>query len=235
MKIAISIPTYKRSDGKTPFYLQRALNSIFTQYHYDFKVFVIGDHYEDEDELESIISIYPESHLLCFNLNKAMERSKYSNRKDILWTCGGVFAHNYMTDIILNEGFDYICHIDHDDYWEPRHLQVINEVITKTKADWVCTMSTFKSDIIPIVDSSDFIIPYLPKGCHLINSSTCYNYKTIPLRYRNVYEETGSIYPSDADLWDRIGNYISENKLTSYVINELTCYHEEEGFTNACR
>ena len=224
------MPTYQRSDGKTPLYLKRSLDSIFAQTFFNFKLFIAGDCYEDEDELESVISPYTGDHLYCINLDKAVEREKYINRKDILWTCGGVYANNYMTEIVLEEGFDYICHIDHDDYWEPQHLQVISKVIEQTQADWVCTKSTFKDVVIPEDSSNEYAIPYLPKGCHLINSSTCFNYRTIPLRYRNVYEETGIIKPSDADLWDRMSEYIVEHKLLSYLINELSCFHEEEGY-----
>lgn len=128
MKIAVAIPTYQRPDGKTPFYLRRVLNSIFEQEYGNFKIFLVGDHYENEDELASIVNEYPSNRLYCVNLDKAMERDKYKNMKEVLWSCGGVHAHNYITEVILSEGFDYICHADHDDYWGPQHLKIINAV-----------------------------------------------------------------------------------------------------------
>ena len=52
MKLAISTSTYKRKDGGTPNLLKRALDSIFNQTHQDFKIFLIGDRYEDENEIK---------------------------------------------------------------------------------------------------------------------------------------------------------------------------------------
>jgi hypothetical protein len=57
------------------------------------------------------------------------------------------------------------------------------------------------------------------------------NFKTIPLKYRDILGETGQVgEPADADLWDRCREYILKHNLKSYVINKLTCYHEEEGY-----
>jgi len=65
----------------------------------------------------------------------------------------------------------------------------------------------------------------------LIHSSTCINFKKIPLRHRNIFEETGvSGLPGDADLWLRISNYLKENNLNGILINKITCKHIEEGY-----
>jgi hypothetical protein len=53
----------------------------------------------------------------------------------------------------------------------------------------------------------------------------CINHKLIPLRYRDVFEETGILEPSNADLWLRSNQYIKENNLESYLITSLTCFH----------
>ena len=50
MNIAIVTPTYRRPDGKTPFYLGRALDSVFSQEHVNFMMFLIGDYYDNEEE-----------------------------------------------------------------------------------------------------------------------------------------------------------------------------------------
>ena len=47
MKLAIRILTYQRKDGKTPFFLRRALESIKNQTYKDYKIFLIGDKYDD--------------------------------------------------------------------------------------------------------------------------------------------------------------------------------------------
>jgi hypothetical protein len=57
------------------------------------------------------------------------------------------------------------------------------------------------------------------------------NFKEIPLRYRNVYEETGvSGLPGDGDLWFRISEYLKNINKIGYLINKITCKHLEEGY-----
>ena len=76
--IGIVIATYPRPDGKTPFFLNRALKSIEEQIYKDYKVFIIGDGYPG-DELTGIISKY--SKIVCFNLSYSVERVKYNFKK----------------------------------------------------------------------------------------------------------------------------------------------------------
>jgi glycosyltransferase involved in cell wall biosynthesis len=49
-ELAIVIPTYRRVDNTTPYYLTKALTSIKDQTYQNYKVFLIGDHYDDNDE-----------------------------------------------------------------------------------------------------------------------------------------------------------------------------------------
>jgi len=231
MKIAITIATYQRSDGKTPTYLQKLMDSIFAQTHQDFRIYLIGDKYENQDEWYSIISRYCGRKLCAVNLNYAKERDKYKNTTT-LWSCGGVNAANFGADLALSEGFQYINHIDHDDYLAPDHLYWVNKGIEEIKVDWICSKAEYGQDrVLPEVDKSNWeFLPFEPISGGVINSSVCYNYVKIPLRYRNMYEETGMDIPSDADLWDRTNKFIKENKLLSCLINKVTCYHKEEGF-----
>jgi glycosyltransferase involved in cell wall biosynthesis len=50
MKLSIVIATYQRKDGSTPRLLTRALDSIFSQTYQNFKIYLIGDRYENNDE-----------------------------------------------------------------------------------------------------------------------------------------------------------------------------------------
>jgi hypothetical protein len=231
MKFAITIGTYQRSDGKTPFYLKRALNSIFAQKHQDFKIYLIGDKYENEDELLSIVNEYPKEKIYCENLSVAVEREKYVNDKHALWCSGGNNAVNHALDVILKDNFShYICQLDHDDYWTKKHLHVFNEVIEETNVDWMCTKSTHIGNrVLPDVITNKKYIEFLPEPGKLINSSTCMNFTTIPIRTRDVFaEDGGRPYPSDADKWKRVSKHIKENNLKSYFINSLTCMHDME-------
>ena len=68
VKFGIVIATYQRKDGTTPFYLTRTLDSIFSQTYQNFKVYVMGDKYDDEEELFGMVNKYPKDKLYCENL-----------------------------------------------------------------------------------------------------------------------------------------------------------------------
>jgi glycosyltransferase involved in cell wall biosynthesis len=232
MKLGIVIATYQRKDGTTPFFLQKALDSIFSQTYQNFKIFLIGDKYEDNEEFVNIISKYPQDKIYYKNLPYAKERDSYTD-KWVLWSYGGITAMNFGIEKALEEGYDFICHLDHDDWWLPNHLEEIKQGIELTNSDWVCTKSTYMSSVntLPRVNSDELYIPFHPRSSQLIHSSVCMNFKKIPLKYRDIYEETKKLgLPSDADLWERTRMYIIEHNLKSYYINKLTCRHDEEGF-----
>jgi glycosyltransferase involved in cell wall biosynthesis len=232
VKLGIVIATYQRKDGTTPFFLQKALDSIFSQTYQNFKIFLIGDKYEDNEEFVNIISKYPQDKIYYKNLPYAKERDSYTD-KLTLWSYGGVNAMNFGIEKALEEGYEFICHLDHDDWWLPNHLEEIKQAIELTNSDWVCTKSTYMSlvNTLPRVISDELYIPFHPKSSQLIHSSVCMNFKKIPLKYRDIYEETKKLgLPSDADLWERTRMYIIEHNLKSYYINKLTCRHDEEGF-----
>jgi glycosyltransferase involved in cell wall biosynthesis len=231
MKFGIIIPTYYRKDKNTKFYLTRALDSVFKQNYQNFKIYLIGDRYENEEEINELVSKYEGENFYFENLKIAKERDLYTN-KYAIWSYGGVNATNHAIDISLSEGNNYICHLDHDDYWSENHLENIKNCIESTGSDWVCTKSLYVGNrVLPQVVSSEKYINYIPKPQSLIHSSVCMNFKNIPLKYRDLFFETGKIgLPTDAELWDRTGKYIIQNNLKSTLINEITCYHIEEGY-----
>lgn len=233
MKLAISIATYRRADNQTPFYLKRALDSIFSQTYSDFKIYLVGDRYDNPLEINNIVSKYSSSKLYFKNLPIAKERDSYSDKKAI-WSYGGVNAVNHSIKTARAEGFNYICHLDHDDYWKPNHLAEINNCIIRTGADWMCTRSTHitPNKFLPDFYSQAKFVEGYPISSKLIHSSVCMNFKKIPLIYRDLYGETGKIgLPADADLWERSRDFIKKNNLKSYYINEFTCYHDEEQYS----
>ena len=131
-RLAITIPTYRRLDNKTPFYLNRCLESIFRQTHLDFKVFLVGDYYDNQSEWERIIARHQTEKMYSINLPTPGERDKYKDDKVALWSSGGTKACNYAIDRAIEEGYDYICHMDHDDWWTDNHLKLISDCIEKT-------------------------------------------------------------------------------------------------------
>lgn len=226
-KIGIVIPTYQRPDGKTPYYLKRALDSIRAQIFTEYQVYIIGDDYSNIDELIGITSLYKK--VLCFNLEKSVERQKYPYGDHRLWCTGGLTASLIGIRFALNQGLEYICHLDHDDWWEQNHLECINRAITENNPLFVCTLSTYKIPaILPRFEVSNEIKEFYPVGCGLINSSACVKYSDTKLRARDCYEETGKAFPADADLWCRMAEEMKATGKKGYVITSLTCHHDEE-------
>lgn len=234
MKLGILIATYQKLDGSTPIILKRAIESVKNQTHQDYTLIIIGDKYDDNDEFESICYDAGLGDKLIFkNLPYAKEREKYPLGSKELWSSGGVNARNYGIDFGLELGLEYICHLDHDDYWHPQHLEVINYAIEATQnASVINTCSTYFNSYLPQVELTNEILPSEVKPGGLIHSSICINHKLIPLKYRDVFEETGKEYAADADMWARIGEYVKQNNLKTYQITSLTCFHPEEGNTH---
>lgn len=233
MKLGIVITTYQRKDGKTPSLLKRALDSIFNQDYQNFKIFLIGDKYENESELVSLIKNYDQEKFFFENLKFAKERDKYiDNNKNALWSYGGVNAMNYGINKSLENGYEYICHLDHDDFWTTNHLSSLKLGIDKTNSPFICTKSEYVDNrILPDIKSNDEILDYIPRGGHLIHSSVCMNFKEIPLRYRDLFEESGRLFPpGDWDLWNRTAEFLNKNNKRGCLINRITCKHLEEGY-----
>lgn len=225
--------TYERKDGSTPVYLKRALDSIFNQTHQDFKVFLIGDKYDTEKDVLDLLTDYDSDKIVFKNLSYAKERDNYLDNKMALWSYGGVNAVNIGVQDSLDNGYEYICHLDHDDWWLPEHLYEINKCIEETNADWVCTKSTYSSSqqYLPITNNTDEYQLFYPRYAGLIHSSVCMNFKKISLQYRDLFDLNQSVgLPSDGDLWERCRMVIKSLDLKSLFINKLTCRHDEEGF-----
>jgi glycosyltransferase involved in cell wall biosynthesis len=234
INFAIVIATYQRPDGKSPFYVKRALESVKNQTYQNYKVFLIGDKYEDDVEFQSFGRNIEDGKIYRENLPTAYEREKYINKKHVLWTCGGVFANNFGFDLALNEDFTYICPLDHDDWWEPTHLENFKQLIEDKNSHFVCSKSNHISNkVLPSINSEikEKFLEFLPGSGGLIKSSSCIDMKSIPLMFRNVYEEDGNAFPSDADYWERVREHIKRNNLNSFLVNEITCNHLEEGYT----
>jgi glycosyltransferase involved in cell wall biosynthesis len=194
---------------------------------------VIGDKYEDDSEFQTMCEGFALGDKLVYkNLPFAVEREKYPLGSKELWSAGGVNALNYGIELALSLGLVYICHLDHDDYWHPQHLEVINHTLEVTgDASFVHTCSTYFNSYLPHTELTNEIQLTEIKPGDLIHSSTCINFEQIPTRYRDVFGETGKEFAADADMWIRIGAYLKKTNLKSYRVTSLTCYHPSEGDT----
>ena len=75
LKVCVVMPTYFRQNGSTRELLSRALRNLEAQTYKNFKLFLIGDHYDDNDEFEEICKSYKkdifyknnEEHYRCYD------------------------------------------------------------------------------------------------------------------------------------------------------------------------
>lgn len=231
MKLGIGIPTYRRADGKTPFYLKRALDSVRAQTHQDYYVFLIGDSYDDSLEFEYLAKLIPNDKIYKHNLLVPVERAKYQMGTRELWCSGGVNAYNFAIEMSLKFGYSHLCHLDHDDFWAPTHLEQINSVLEqKPDAACVLTCANYKNEFyLPRVTLDGSVVEYFPEARQVVHSAVCLNHNLMPLRYRDVYSETGIALEADIDMWARLRVYCLEKNLKSYLISDGTCFHPNEG------
>lgn len=226
MKIAVLTNTYQRGNGSTPTVLKRAIESLKAQTYTDYKLFLIGDHYTDQEEFDSFKSFLPKKKYYMENLPFSPERERYKNPSNELWACGGTNAINHAISKALEQGFTHITLLDHDDIWYPNHLELINKAIEITNSPFIITKGVYTNPhkhtaTLPReCDYKDLSInlnsyyqlapeikayPFIPVQCRFMKLSVCMDISRINLRFRDVFHETEKIEAGDADLWNRIG------------------------------
>lgn len=233
MKIGIIISTYQRKDGKTPFYLNRTLESILSQTHKNFKIFLIGDRYENPEEFESYSEKIKHVDYVSINLPVAYERDFYGDNKNALWSYAGTYATNYGLDLCEKEGIEFVITLNHDDWWYENHLEEFVKCYNEFKCDFMCTKSTYanSNQFLPNIQMEGEYFLFNPRYAGLIHSSAIINIKKIPLRYIDIFKKTGKVgLPGDGDYWERVTQKMISDKLTGIFINKLTCRHDEEGY-----
>ena len=224
MKIGIVIATYFRNDGRSKFFLSRCLKSISEQTHKEYKVFLIGDKYENSTEFQDISgSLIDGEKIYAENLTYAKERDVYHSDPDKLWCAGGVNAINYGIEKAISEGYDYICHLDHDDYWHPIHLEAISHFLDRNQNYiFVATYCNYLNKYnVPLRSAPG---DYYPQDGDITHSATCVKFSDIDLRYRDVFSETGEPFPADADLWIRLRKHMQSNDLKGSLLGVITTY-----------
>lgn len=235
MTLGVTIHTYQRADGQTPYLLMRAISSVANQSYQNFKIFIVGDKYENNSEFEDIINGFVEiaDKIVCENLPFAHERDKYLGVNNVaLWNCGGANALNHANNLAKAHGITKVCHLDHDDVWLPNHLELIAKVITeKNNPAFIHTLSKYLSNpVFPQMIVDGRILEHYPSYCNLIHSSVYMDLEQIHLSYRDMYEQQGIIFPSDGDMWERIREKCTAENLKCYVITAVTCIHENENY-----
>ena len=228
-KFAVVMSTYVRPDGRTEGHLTRAFDSLLSQTHEDWKLFLTGDKFEDQELFDKMVAKIPKDKISAVNRPFAPERDKYPARSHKLWCSGGLSGTNFAIESALEEGYEYVCFLDHDDFWHEEHLNCFNEIL-KHFDDLVVLASR------SVYGNKDFFLPrgqapgygYIPMGQNVIKAATCIKWNSIKTRMRDVFEETGVEKPSDMDFWERLSKEMKENDYKGYLNQYVTCYHVDE-------
>lgn len=235
MTLGVTIHTYQRADGQTPTLLSRAIQSVANQSYQNFKIFIVGDKYNNNKEFEDVINGFIEiaDKIVYENLDFANERDKYlgvDNRA--LWNCGGANALNHANNLAKTHGITKVCHLDHDDLWLPNHLEVIYKaIIEKQNPPFIHTLSQYLDNpVFPQMIWDGKVIEHYPDYCALVHSSIYMDLEQIDLLYRDMLQEMGIYFPSDGDMWLRITEKCTAENLKCYVVREVTCIHEKENY-----
>lgn len=227
--IGIVMPTYNKPNGTSLPLLKKTLDSIFSQTYTNFKIFIVGDYFYPEQDILTLLDMFPKNKIKFKNLQYARERTLHKE-KITIWKYGGVNALNHAIDEAINDGYDYIAHMDHDDQWAPNHLEEIYKCIKLTNADFICTKANhLDSFILPVtlITEQDYI-KFLPIYSGLVHSSSCMNFSKIPLRYRDLYLDNGyydNFLTGDSDMWERVRKFMIKNKLVGMCVNKVTVNH----------
>jgi len=224
-KFGIVICTYYRKDGSSFLKVSRAIKSIENQTNKEWKIFLIGDHYENEEEFKKITQLLPEEKITAINLPFAAERESGLFSGNSLWCSAGANASNAGIEQSVKEEYDIHCHLDDDDIWLPNHLETLQLAYDNMpEAVFVYTNALYTdrgghTTRYPVeqVSNEIFYNNLMPRPEKLIHSSASWKLKVFPFRHRNTMEQ-GRIFPGDADMWERINLFCRQNNLkTIYV------------------
>lgn len=232
-KFAIVTNTYKRQDNKTPKLLERAMKSVLNQTHSEWKLFLIGDKYEDDQEFKRLSRLIPSDKIKSVNrLNAIVERDIYPMPSRKLWCCAGSGSTRHGIELALNEGYEFICKLDHDDWWEETHLSDFNKALEKhPELFFLASRSTHigKDPILPPLKHKAGI-GYFPQPKKVINSSTCIKYSETKIRSRDTFQKKGKAIPADLDLWKRLKRFMKDNNKKGYLCDNISCHHDDQGY-----
>jgi glycosyltransferase involved in cell wall biosynthesis len=237
-KICVIMCSYFRKNGKTKEYLSRALRCLESQTYGNFKLFLIGDHYDNNDEFEELCKSYKndifyknnEEHYRCY---------KFPNRYTY-WTIGGALALKTGIEKAIEENFDYYLHLDDDDEWIDIHIEVVlNHIKHFPHADFLLTRSKYVDTFLPRTNEQNtFYNNYIPHGGDSVHASHVYK---LPLLGNVVLDvinknhilankinnkergfEDITIPPGDATILDNINSMVLTNKIKSLYIPIIT-------------
>ena len=154
-KFAVIIATYRRKNNTSYNNLLNVHKFLINQTYQNFKVFLIGDDYSDQDEFNKIVSLYPEDKIFSYNNNVSYRTGIFKDPMN-LWRNGGALARAIGIKRAIEEGYNYYLHLDDDDIWLHNHIEVINNTINSfPEVDFMVNKSQYEDRFLPATQQEE--------------------------------------------------------------------------------
>ena len=243
MKVSVIIATYQRKNGNSVLYLKNMFKILEAQTYKDFKVFIVGDSYENNTEFENLCKSYNGD---IYYSNSDVHFRNCFNIKKNMWSSGGINARLIGIEKAISENYDYYFHLDDDDYWEPNHIENYINTINKYngKLDFIVSKSEFFNIVLPrAYVHNENINNFIIKPCDIVHASWCINLKTIGNDFINWYKERINIInnfinkkykeyylePFDSIILGKLNKLQKEKKINVICLKTITCKKKTEG------
>ena len=235
-KVCVIIPTYFRKDGSTKNLLSRALKNLEAQTYKNFKVFVIGDHYDDNEEFEEICKTYKNN--IFYKNNEEHYRCYDFPNKQTYWAIGGALALKTGIEKAIEEKFNFYFHLDDDDEWRDIHIQLVVDHIKKFPfSQFILTRAKYTNIFLPQTKQTKiFYNNYIPIGCDSVHASHIYSLPLLGNVVLDIINQNhimankinnkeicdADIPPTDATILNKINSMVTTKKIKSLYIPVIT-------------
>ena len=236
LKVCVIVPTYYRKNKSTRQNLLNMLKTLDNQTYKDFKLFLIGDDYEDEKEFEEICKSYKKD-IYYFNNNFSYRRYKFNIAKNY-WYIGGTEALRIGLEKAKKENYDLAFNLDDDDEWTNNHIEeVVKNAKEFPESCLYFTQSKFINGILPTKNSKIFYNNYIIQMGECVRAATCYNLNTkiydivhnllldiykVATDINNQIIDEYDLEPTDGRIYDLIKDKILKGELKSLYIPKIT-------------
>lgn len=252
IKFGIVMPTYKmKTDGDVHTgrakyitsidVLTDSINSIKNQSYKNWKLYLVGDAYEDDQEVKDLLSslLKPEQYKY-YNLPKPGERTQNITSEE-KWMTGGISAMNKGLDLCQSDGIKYIARLDHDDKWKSNHLELLAKAYTQIpNLGFVFTQGRKNPDTAAS-SKRYFMMPDAKPSLEVNNkgyvngSSAHSSVSWCPavigkFRYRDANQQKNTnpkntkTKAGDIDMFSRMMSHLKDNDINYMYIPQTTTY-----------
>eukprot|EP01102_Stenamoeba_stenopodia_P008113 TRINITY_DN2306_c0_g2_i3.p1 TRINITY_DN2306_c0_g2~~TRINITY_DN2306_c0_g2_i3.p1 ORF type:complete len:504 (-),score=93.56 TRINITY_DN2306_c0_g2_i3:118-1548(-) len=228
LQFAVVVATYQRRSYN---YIGNLHTTLMRQTYPHWKIFLIGDHYENNEEFYRFAGVFPEDKILAVNLPWAGEREGTLVGAD-LWTSGGVNSVNTGLNLAQEESFFFVAHIDDDDSWHPEHLEELARAYMDFPDASMAYTKAFYSGVggapFPGTSANRCYNNVLIRPAAAIHSSVSWRSDVLVLRYLSS-RELGRTAPADAAMWRFMSGGLEATNTSMVHLTKTTVAHLSEG------